>query len=130
MIFNQLSYVLLHYIYVGDILFLSRAARKGVDRNHLLSRSHSDDRDVGRVEWIRLATAHRGTVDHHRNRSRQARKSYCTANEHHSGIRIDTNLRYTSRREFIMITLIKTKMLTVAFIAKSNYREYVSTIKL
>lgn len=79
-----------------------RTVRKGVDRNHLLSQSVGSGRDVGRVEWIRLATVRSGTVDHRHNRSRQARKSYCAANEHYCGIRIDSNLRYASHHEFIM----------------------------
>lgn len=75
-----------------------RTIRKGANRNHLLSRSVGSGRNVGRVEWIRLATVRSGIVDHCHNRSRQARKSYCGANEHYSGIRIDSNLRYASHR--------------------------------
>lgn len=72
-----------------------------MDRNHLLSRSVGSGRDVSRIEWIRLATVRSGTVDH--NRSRQAHKSYCTSNEHYSGIRVDSYLRYASCHEFIII---------------------------
>lgn len=106
------------------ILFLSVvhwAIREGVNRNHLLSRSLGSGRDVGWVEWIRLATAHRGTIDHRRNRSRQTRKSYCATNEHYPGIRIDSNLRSRIVPRICYVIAAKT-ILTMISIAGEDKR--------
>jgi len=102
------------------LFFIRRDTRKWIEIIYYRDQL-ANGRDVGRVEWIRLATVRSGNVDHCCNRSRQARKSYCTANEHYSGIRIDSNLRYTSRHKFI-ITLQK-YMFIITFIVENNCRK-------